>query len=152
MLNMSDIVVQKEIDALAEQPVSEEERKIAFRAIARFKGAGEVELTEDWVRLYVALRRASGSQTVRLNASYLRKWRAKVSQCTIVKRKVFIVKKAALAELPAPPEDLEKRLLPRGELELPADIYEDDVVLIDDGYDRNKLNVPGVVHLEVAVK
>ena len=30
-----------------------------------------------------------------------------------------------------------------------ADIYGDDVGFIDDGYDRSKLNVPGLLHLEV---
>ena len=33
-----------------------------------------------------------------------------------------------------------------------ADIYGDDVGFIDDGYDRSKLNVPGLLHLEVAVR
>ena len=78
--------------------------------------------------------------------------RARVSSSTTVKRKVFIVKTAALLELPTYPEDLQRWVIPRGELELPADIYGDDVVFIDDGYDRSKLNVPGLLHLEVAVR
>ena len=111
-----------------------------------------IEVTEDWVRLYVALRRASGSQTVRLNASHLRRWRQRVSQYTTVKRKVFIVKRAALECCAHIDEDLHRWVIPRGELDLPADIYEDDVLFIDDGYDRSKLNMPGVLHLEVGCK
>ena len=69
-----------------------------------------------------------------------------------MKRKVFIVKTAALLELPTYPEDLQRWVIPRGDLELPADIYGDDVLFIDDGYERSKLRVPGLLHLEVAVK
>ena len=58
-------------------------------------------------------------------------------------RKVFLVKKADLDAMPAHPEGLDQWVIPRGELELPAHIYEDDVVLIDDGYDRSKLKLPG---------
>ena len=61
------------------------ERKNAARAIVRFKGAkgaaeeeSPIEVTEDWVRLYVALRRASGSSAVRFSAAHLRRWRARV--------------------------------------------------------------------------
>ena len=162
MAALPDNRVRSEIAGLGERPVSDEERKGACRAIVRFKGQRgqgnaedeetQIDVTEDWVRLYVALRRASGSPTVRLSASQLRRWKAKVSQSTTVKRKVFIVKTAALDELPAYPEDLQKWLIPRGELDLPADIHGDDVLFIDDGYDRSKLNVPGLLHLEVAVK
>ena len=159
-MERQEIAVRQEIAELGERPVSDEERKVACRAIVRFKGQRQdpheentpIEVTEDWVRLYVALRRASGSSVMRLSASQLRRWKAKVCQVTTVKRKVFIVKKAALDRLPAPPEDLEKWLIPRGELELPADIHGDDDVFIDDGYDRSKLNMPGILHLEVAVK
>ena len=161
MDQIQEIAVRSEIGQLAQRPVSDEERKVACRAIVRFKGQRQgnadeedtpIEVTEDWVRLYVALRRASGSSSMRLSASQLRRWKAKACQQTTVKRKVFIVKKAALDRLPAPPEDLEKWLIPRGELELPADIHGDDDVFIDDGYDRSKLNMPGILHLEVAVK
>ena len=116
MAALPDTVVQSELAALDQRPVSEEERKGACRAIVRFagrRGQGSAEddemaidATEDGVRLYVALRRASGLQTMRLSASLLRRWRARVSVSTTVKRKVFIVKKAALDELPAYPEDL----------------------------------------------
>ena len=157
-----DTDVQRELGALEQRPVSEDERKNACRAIMRFKGrSGQsnaeeeespIEVTEDWVRLYVALRRASGSPGVRLNASHLRRWRARVSQSTTVKRKVFIVKKAALDQLAAEPQDLQRWVIPRGDLDLPADIYGDDVLFVDDGYDRSKINLPGLLHLEVAIK
>ena len=80
--------VQRELSAIAQRPVSEDERKTACRAIMRFKGRRgphnaeddetPIDVTEDWVRLYVALRRASGSQHVRFSANNLRKWRARV--------------------------------------------------------------------------
>ena len=56
-----------------------------------------------------------------------------MSQSRIVKRKMFIVKKAALDQLPVEPEDLQRWVIPRGDLDLPADIYGDDVLFIDDG-------------------
>ena len=85
MASIPDSVVQSELSALATNPVSEDERKVACRAIVRFKerrsanNEDPVDVTEDWVRLYVALRRASGSKEVRLSASHLRKWRARVA-------------------------------------------------------------------------
>ena len=92
-----DSHVQRELGGLDEKPPSDEERKNAARAIVRFKGAkgaaeeeSPIDVTEDWVRLYVALRRASGSSAVRFSAAHLRRWRARVSQSTTVKRKVFI--------------------------------------------------------------
>ena len=33
---------------------------------------------------------------------------------------------------------------PREELVLPADIYTEGILINDDGYDRAKLNVPGI--------
>ena len=154
-----DSHVQRELGGLDEKPPSDEERKNAARAIVRFKGAkgaaeeeSPIEVTEDWVRLYVALRRASGSSAVRFSAAHLRRWRARVSQSTTVKRKIFIVKKTALDQLPAYPQDLQRWIIPRGDIDLPADIYGDDVLFIDDGYDRSKLNIPGLLHLEVSVK
>ena len=162
MAALRDTVVKAELDQMDKFPVSDEERKVACRAIVRFKGKRDpgnteddgspIEMTEDWVRLYVALRRGSGSQSMRLSAGHLRRWRARVSSSTTVKRKVFIVRTVALEELPTYPEDLQRWVIPRGDLELPADIYGDDVVFIDDGYDRSKLNVPGLLHLEVGVR
>ena len=139
MAALRDTVVKVELDQMDKFPASDEERKVACRAIVRFKGrrdpgnteddASPIEVTEDWVRLYVALRRGSGSQSMRLSAGHLRRWRARVSSSTTVKRKVFIVKTAALLELPTYPEDLQRWVIPRGDLELPADIYGDDVVV-----------------------
>ena len=34
----------------------------------------------------------------------------------------------------------------------PADIYTEGILIIDDGYDRAKLNVPGILHIECAAK
>ena len=100
----------------------------------------------------MALRRANPADGVRISALALRSWRTRVTQSTTVKKKVFIVKKSALDELPTYPQDLQRWVTPRGGLDLPADIYGEDVLFIDDGYDRKQLNVPGLLHLEVAVK
>ena len=85
-----DADVQRELGAIEQRPVTEDERKNACRAIMRFKGRrgpdnaeedlqSPIEVTEDWVRLYVALRRASGSPSVRFSANHLRRWRARVA-------------------------------------------------------------------------
>ena len=59
---------------------------------------------------------------------------------------------AALDALPQYPPDLDKWIIPRDELVLPADIYTDGPLMIDDMYDRAKLNVPGVLRIECATK
>ena len=41
-----------------------------------------------------------------------------------------------------------KRVIPRDELVLPADIFTDGILIIDDGYDRAKLQMPRVLHIE----
>ena len=43
-------------------------------------------------------------------------------------------------------------LCPRDELVLPADICTEGILTIDNGYDRAKLNVPGILHIECAAK
>ena len=59
---------------------------------------------------------------------------------------------AALDALPQYPPDLDKWIIPKDELVLPADIYSDGTLIIGDGYDRAKLNVQGVLHIERAAK
>ena len=59
---------------------------------------------------------------------------------------------AALDALPKYPLDLEKWIIPKDELVLPADIYTEGMLIIDDGYDRAKLNVPRVLHIECAAR
>ena len=95
MAQIDDAAVQREISTIDEKPVSEEERNRACRAIVRFKGKKtpgntsaeeqEIDTTEEWVRLYVALRRAGG-ESARLNAGHLRRWRSRVSLSTTVKK------------------------------------------------------------------
>ena len=58
-----------------------------------------------------------------------------------------MVQTAALDALPQYPPDLDKWIIPRNELVLLAGIYTDGTLIIDDGYDRAKLNVPGVLHI-----
>ena len=129
-----------------------EERTSACRALVRFsKKDSVVARADDWVRLYVALRRCGGDG-MRVNSKQLKHWNQRVLKQTVVKRKVFIVSKEALASLERAPPNLDKWTIPRGMLDLPADIYDDDVVFIDDGYERALIPIPGILHLEVAVK
>ena len=57
---------------------------------------------------------------------------------------------AALDALPQYPPDLDKWIIPKDELVLPAAIYSDGTLIIDDGNDRANLNVPAVLHIECA--
>ena len=54
--------------------------------------------------------------------------------------------------MPSYPRDLDKWVIPRTEATLPAEIYTDNVLIIDDGYDRSKLDMPGVLHIECGAK
>ena len=157
MASLTDDAVRREMSELKQNPPTHDERSQACRSLVRFRrGQNDADspigATEDCARLYVALRRASAGGETRISACHLQQWRTRVSQSTTVMRKVFLVKKADLDAMPAYPEGLDQWVIPRGELELPADIYEDDVVLIDDGYDRSKLKLPGVLHLQVSAK
>ncbi len=145
--------------ALAEldvNPPTQEERRKACRSLVRYAKLGnshaqdQIQASEEWVRLYVALRRVCG-ESARVSESELREWKASVSAATTIKRKCFIVERARLDRLPEWPAGLEDWVIPHGELDLPADIYTNDTVIIDDGCDRAKLQVP-VLHLELSVK
>ena len=41
---------------------------------------------------------------------------------------------------------------PTDDLVLPVDIYTDGILIIDDGYDRAKMSVPGFLHIERVAK
>ena len=45
-----------------------------------------------------------------------------------------------------------KWIILKVELVLPGDIYTDGILIIDDRYDRAKLNAPGVLHIERVAK
>jgi hypothetical protein len=59
---------------------------------------------------------------------------------------------AALDALPEYPLHLGKWIIPWDDLVSPVDIYTDGILIIDDGYDRARLNVPGVLHIECVAK
>jgi hypothetical protein len=101
--------------------------------------------------LFIALRRAYLRNT-RITPALLREWKIKVASSTSVVRKFYIVEMAALDALPQYPPDLDKWIIPKDELVLPADIYSDRTLKIDDGYDRANLNVLGVLHIECAAQ
>lgn len=83
----------------------------------------------------------------------LRTWRKKVEQTTAIRRKCWIVPRAGLAALGHEPEGLDKWVIDPSQLsDLPADICGNDVLIVDDGYDRQKLPIPGILHMEVGIR
>ena len=152
-----DAAVSTELQRLEAAPASPGERAAAQRALVRYEktGGGDgdsvVSTTEEWVRLFIALRRVHSPST-RITPGLLSKWKTKVTSSTTIKRKCFLVETAALDALPKYPPDLEKWIIPKDELVLPADIYTEGMLIIDDGYDRAKLNVPRVLHIECAAR
>ena len=171
--NLTDSIVKNELQKLDRCPVSTSERKLVERAIIRFNkqrdpGKGlvnvsPIEMTEEWVQLYVALRRGSGSETPRLYARHLRLWSARVFP-TVKRRPVALMESlsgsqggcldgdTSLIDKSGALLDLPRCVIPRGDLGLLADIYRDAAAFIDTGYDRSKLKTPGLGHLETAVK
>ena len=171
--DLTESVVKAELQQLDRFPVSPSERKLAERAISRFKSKPDpskiwgnrpqIQLTEEWVQLYVALRRGCGDDSRRLYASHLRRWSAYL--CPTAKRRPDALTEslsgsqggcldgvASLIDKSGASLDLPGCVNPRGDLGLPADIYGDDAAFIDTGYDRSKLKMPGLGHLETAVK
>ena len=151
--------VQRELVNLQRTPPTSPEHESATRSLVRFAKVSKeddnehaVRATEEWVRLYIALRRAGGTGVTRLNAETLSAWHTRVCRQISVKRKCFMIPKADLNKLAEYPPDLDRFVIPEGSLDLPADIYERDVLIVDDGFDRSKLNIPGVMHVEVACK
>jgi len=152
-----DAAFSTEMQRLEAAPATPTERAAAQRALARYEKSGgidgdsQVSTSEDWVLLSIALRRVR-PQSTRITPSLLKQWRTKVTSSATVKRKCFLVDTAALDALPQYPTDLDKWIIPKEQLVLPADIYTDGMLIIDDGHDRSKLNVPRVLHLELAAK
>ena len=121
--------VQRELGNLQRTPPTPSEHDAATRSLVRFsKGSKEddnehaVRATEEWVRLYIALRRAGGTGVERLSAETLRTWHTRVCRPLSLKRMCFLVPKAELAALPEYPPDLDRFVVPAGSLDLPADI------------------------------
>ena len=149
---IADKELEEQLVALKDSPGHSEESYAAKRALVRYgKCDDEISASEDWVRLFIALRRTAGP-AVRITPAILKQWKPKVSSVTTLKRKCYLVDRLALDALPAYPPDLDKWVIPKDELVLPADIYSDGMLIIDDGYDRLKLNVPGVLHIECGAR
>ena len=83
---------------------------------------------------------------------HLQQWKPQVSSVTTLKRKCYLVDRKALDALPVYPPDLDNWVIPKDSISLPADIYSDDMLIIDDGYDRSQLNIPGVMHIECGAR
>ena len=113
--------------------------------------------TEEWVRLYIALRRVRQQKTGGLGAppkiacDILKSWKTRVSQTISVKRKLFILDAEAFNNISPRPEGIDAFLVDPSSVVLPADVLSSETVLIDDGFPRGRLKCPGVLHLEVAV-
>ncbi len=101
---LSDAAFRSELERLELEPVSDLERTIATRSLVRY----------DWVRLFIAPRRAYIPNT-RITPAILREWKTKVASSTSVIRKCYIVETAALDALPQYPPDLDKWIIPRDE-------------------------------------
>ncbi len=150
-----EIAVRNALPAMERAPPTRLEHEGACRSLIRFRKVGgrssgsaeepAIANTDEWVRLYVALRCARGS-ACRLNESDLRPRKARVSCATTIKRKCYLVEKSRLDALPEYPPRLEDWIIPHGELDLPA-----DPLVADDRFDRIKLRVP-LLHVELAVK
>lgn len=148
--------VKHELDLMERAPPSPAERQAACRSLVRYESRGggndSLSASEDWVRLYIALRRCGGEKA-RVTVEMLRHWNTKVSQTAAIKRKCWIVPRAGLQALGREPSDLQQWVLdPSSLTDLPANIGGDDVLIVDDGYDRSKLPIPGILHLEVGVR
>ena len=108
--------VRREMAALVASPITADERVQAHRSLVRFErqeqrddGGEQIRASEDWVRLYVALRRAGGGNDgVRIHATQLRGWSTRVHRSTTMKRKCFVVQKALLQECAEYPPDLDQ--------------------------------------------
>ena len=114
---ISDAAFRSEIERLEHEPISELERLVATRALVRYERHGfanddvKICANEDWIRLFIALRRAHSPHT-RITPALLRDWKTKVASSTVVMRKCYIVETAALDALPQYPPDLDKWIIP----------------------------------------
>ena len=149
-------IVAQELDekllALKDAPAHAQESYAAKRALVRYgKCDDEISASEDWVRLFIALRRTVGP-AARITPGMLKQWKPHVSSVTTLKRKCYLVDRKALDALPVYPPDLDNWVIPKDSISLPADIYSDDMLIIDDGYDRSQLNIPGVMHIECGAR
>ena len=82
-----------ELKCLDVAPANAEERYVAQRALVRDEklqdsDADTVWASEDWVRLFIALRRVHPHHT-RITLALLKQWKAKVTSSTSVNRIAF---------------------------------------------------------------
>eukprot|EP00969_Alexandrium_andersonii_P229469 10134894-Alexandrium_andersonii.AAC.1 len=69
--------LNQQLAALATLPPAQEEDAAARRALVRYGKADDaVAASEDWVRLYIALRRTGGSD-MRITPGILKSWKTK---------------------------------------------------------------------------
>ena len=85
----SHAAFSSELERLEFEPLSDLERTVATRSLARFGRQGVADdnlkicANEDWVRLFIALRRACVPDT-RITPGLLREWKTKVASSTVV--------------------------------------------------------------------
>ena len=81
---ISDAAFRSEIERLEHEPISELERLVATRASVRYERHGfanddvKICANEDWIRLFIAFRRANSPQS-RITPALLRDWKSKVT-------------------------------------------------------------------------
>ena len=86
---MAQQCVHAELNRLDVVPANAEERYVAQRALVRYEklrdsDADTVCASEDWVRLFIALRRVHPHHT-RITLALLKQWKAKATSSTSVK-------------------------------------------------------------------
>ena len=101
-----------ELKRLEVVPADAAMRYVAQKALVRYEKLRDDDVdtvcaSEDWVRLFIALRRVHPHHT-RITRALIKQWKAKVTSSTSVKRKRFIVEMAALDALPEYLLDLEE--------------------------------------------
>ena len=114
--------LEQQLVALKDTPAKSNEAYAANRALVRYgKCDDDISATEDWVRLFIALRRTHGP-SAHITPAMLKKWKPKVSSVTTLKRKCYLVDRKALDALPVYPPDLDRWVIPKDEIILPATV------------------------------
>ena len=85
--HFSHDAVHRELDKLQRSPPTSKATAVASRSLVRFARSSQdsdedhaIRATEEWVRLYVALRRVGGPEVERLSADTLRTWYTRVTR------------------------------------------------------------------------
>ena len=126
MLTMlTGATLSEQLTRLDDVPADPTERIAAKRALVRYEKIGDEGsqacASEDWIRLFIALRRATSPST-RITPQLLMHWKTKVTASTTVNSKCFLVETAAIDALVVYPPYLDRWVIPRESLDLPPHV------------------------------